>query len=268
MSQIGSYPALLPPINTITGNGGGAVGPDGIGNIELLGVNPITVTGVTLTNSLNITVATATTAQIGVTTLATNAETIAGVVNTHAVVPSGLAAKLGTQTVNGIAYGNGTANAINWTPAGTSGQVLIAATGAAPAFATLTSIGGTIVYTPGANSLNLEAAGFTWTVEAVDQVMVVNHGYIANKAGLLLLTLPAVSAVGTIIEVTNMNTAVGWRIVQNAGNTIRCGVITTTPGVGGSLTSSALGDSVKLVCTTANAHWQCVTGTIGNPVWV
>jgi hypothetical protein len=54
--------------------------------------------------------------------------------------------------------GNGTAPVIV-TAAGTNGQVLIAATGAAPAFASLTSTGGTVTFTPGAHSLNLEASG-------------------------------------------------------------------------------------------------------------
>ena len=44
-------------------------------------------------------------------------------------------------------------------PVGTDGQVIIGATGAAPLFATMTSTGATIVFTPGANTLNLEAAG-------------------------------------------------------------------------------------------------------------
>ena len=247
---------------TITGNAGGIVGPDVGGNINIVGTNPITVTGNPGTNTETISIATATTAQIGATTLATNAETIAGAVSTHAVTPTSLAAKLGTQTANAIAYGGGAANAIDWTSAGTNGQVLLAATAGAPAFATLTSTGGTVTFTPGANTLNLEAAvssPFLWTVETVNQTMVVNHGYIANKAGLLTLTLPAVSAVGTIIEVTGMNTALGWKIAQNAGNTIYAGTITTTPGVGGYLASSAIRDSVKLVCITANAGWRAVS---------
>lgn len=41
---------------------------------------------------------------------------------------------------------------------GTDGQVLIGATGSYPAFASLTSTGGTVTFTPGANSLNLEAS--------------------------------------------------------------------------------------------------------------
>ena len=47
------------------------------------------------------------------------------------------------------------------TAAGSNGELLIGATGADPAFASLTSSGGTVTFTPGANSLNLEAGGGT-----------------------------------------------------------------------------------------------------------
>lgn len=60
MSQIntgGDNPAGLPTIDTITGNSGGAVGPDGSDNINLLGAGGVTVTGVPGTNTLTITVA-------------------------------------------------------------------------------------------------------------------------------------------------------------------------------------------------------------------
>ncbi len=83
----------------------------------------------------------------------------------------------GAQTLTGIVTGNGTSaftanavtqygvlvggasNAASSVTVGTNGQVLLGATGANPAFATLTSTGGTIVFTTGANSLNLEASG-------------------------------------------------------------------------------------------------------------
>jgi hypothetical protein len=158
VSQVGKYSSLNLPIQFITGNAGGAVGPNGVGNIDLLGANPITVTGNPGLNTLTITVATATTAQIGVTTLATDAETIAGVVTDNAVVPSGLAAKLGVQTLFGVPYGNTTAGAIQWAAPGTDGQLLIASSAAAPAFGTLTSLDGTVNFAIGPNTLDLSAA--------------------------------------------------------------------------------------------------------------
>ena len=71
-----------------------------------------------------------------------------------------------TLTQNGILFGNGT-SAVGVTAAGTNGQLLIAATSANPAFATLTSTLGSITYTAGAGSLNLDVvnwvAATSWT---------------------------------------------------------------------------------------------------------
>lgn len=50
----------------------------------------------------------------------------------------------------------------------TDGQVFLGATGADPAFATLTSTGSTITFTPGANSLNLETGSAVTTSYTAD----------------------------------------------------------------------------------------------------
>jgi len=115
-----------------------------------------------------------------------------------------------TQTIHGVLLGQ-TTGAITATTAGTNGQALLGSTGADPVFATLTSTGGTITYTLGAGTLNLEAAapGDTWSVITADQTAVVNNGYICNKGSALVLTLPTTSAAGAILEVTGINTALG-----------------------------------------------------------
>ena len=61
-------------------------------------------------------------------------------------------------TDNALQRGNATGSLTSLV-VGTDGQVVIGATGGAPAFATLASAGGTILFTPGANTLNLESAG-------------------------------------------------------------------------------------------------------------
>lgn len=64
-------------------------------------------------------------------------------------------------TVHGVLLGENN-SAIAATTAGTNGQVLLGSTAADPAFGTITSSGGTITFTPGAASLNMEtAAAFT-----------------------------------------------------------------------------------------------------------
>jgi hypothetical protein len=97
------------------------------------------------------------------------------------------------------------------------------------------------------------AVGFTWSVITADQAAVVGNGYVCNKAGLLTLTLPATAVVGDIIEVTGINTDLGWKIAQNANQQIFLGNQNTTLGAGGSLASSHKRDSAKLLCVVAGA---------------
>ncbi len=95
----------------------------------------LTNSSITLNNGNNITVTGSPVSLGGAATIA-----VSGTTN-HAVQVGNASASLTSLTV------------------GTNGQVLIGATGANPAFATLTSSGGTITFTPGANTLNLEAVG-------------------------------------------------------------------------------------------------------------
>jgi hypothetical protein len=88
--------------------------------------------------------------------------------------------------------------------------------------------------------------------------MAVNNGYIANNAGLVTLTLPDTAALGSIIEVVGKG-AGGWKIAQNAGETIHFGNINTTTGTGGSLASTATYDAIRCVCTIANTDWTVLS---------
>lgn len=130
--------------------------------------------------------------------------------------------------------------------------------------ATITA-GSGITVTPGANTITIAAsgAGLTWTVITANQSAVANNGYICNKASNLVLTLPTTAAVGTSIRVTGMNTALGWTIAQNASQQIVCGTASTSVGVGGSLSSSNIYDSVELLCSTANLKWIAIS-SMGN----
>lgn len=117
---------------------------------------------------------------------------------------------------------------------------------------------------PGTSTLTVETTGggLGWFVVTINVAMGVNNGYIANAVGQLQLLLPAVAPVGSIIRVGGL-TAGGWQITQNAGQAIRFGVMVTTTGVGGSLSSTAIGDAVELVCVTANTGWLALSG-VGN----
>jgi len=168
---------------------------------------------------------------------------------------------------HGVLLGSGT-SAVSVSAVGTDGQVLLGATAADPAFATLTSTGGTIAFTPGANTLNLETVmpggGMTWTVvTGTTQSMAASNGYFANNAGLVTATLPVTAAVGDTFAIAGMNNATGWKIAQNASQTIHFGTSNTTTGVGGSLASTATYDTVHLVCNVANTDF-IVIQSIGN----
>jgi hypothetical protein len=147
----------------------------------------------------------------------------------------------------------------------TNGQLQIGSTGAAPSAATLTAgTGVSITNSAGSITINASGAGLTWTVvTGSSQTAAVNNGYIANNAGLVTVTLPAASTVGSVVAVTGINNSTGWKVGQNAGNQIFFGTSSTTSGTGGSLASTNTYDTVYLLCVTTNANW-IVTSSIGN----
>jgi hypothetical protein len=150
---------------TTTGASNDPVIPNS-GAVAVLGSNGVTTNSTPDNHTITVSGIQATTAQIGVTTLASSAQAIAGTDTVNAVTSSALAAKLGTQTAHGVLIGEGTTSAIAATAAGTNGQVLLGSTGADPAFATLTSSANSLVYTPGAHSLNIDVINYasgSWT---------------------------------------------------------------------------------------------------------
>ena len=171
-----------------------------------------------------------------------------------------------TITAHNLLVGDG-ASPINEIAAGTNGMVLLGSTGADPVFASLTSTGGTIEFTTGAGTLNVEslgAGGIIWSIITADlDPMVVGNGYICNKAGLLTLTLPTTVAVGTVLRVTGMNTDAGWKVAQSANQQIHFSGSSTTIGAGGSLASTLKRDSIELVCVVADLEWN-ITSAVGN----
>lgn len=110
----------------------------------------------------------------------------------------------------------------------------------------------------------LPSGGLVWSIKTSDlNPMVVDNGYIANKAGLLTFTLPTTCAVGKTLRVTGMNTATGWRIAQNANQIIHFGTSTTTTGASGHIDSTQIHDSVELVCCVTDLEF-IVVSTTGN----
>jgi len=169
MSQITTSISAVPGepvVQTLTGNSGGAVPPTA-GNINIVGSTGIVVTGNPGTSTLTISGATEAgtfTADSGSATPAAGVIVMKGGSN---ISTSG-ATNVVTYNVSGttnhaVQIGN-VGGSLTSLAVGTNGQVLIGSTGADPAFSTLTSTGGTIAFTPGAHTLNLETSGTVNTI--------------------------------------------------------------------------------------------------------
>lgn len=130
---------------------------------------------------------------------------------------------------------------------------------ATPALNNLNIVGGTGIQTVGSGStvtINALGSGFSWVEVSTNTVMVKNTGYfVVSPGGAITMTLPAVSVIGDSVSVSLVD-ATSWQILQpNAGSVIRIGNSTTTVGMGGSIESTASGDSIELVCRTSNGEW-------------
>jgi hypothetical protein len=144
------------------------------------------------------------------------------------------------------------------------GQVIIGSSSTSPAASTLTAgTGVTITNASHSITINATGSGMTWTAISANQTLAINNGYICvSPGGALSLALPTTAAVGSIIEVT-LDGATSWTITQGAGQQIRIGTSQTTSGAGGSLASTAQGNTVRFVCSVANNKFN-VLSSIGN----
>lgn len=121
-----------------------------------------------------------------------------------------------------------------------------------------------VLTTDGSGTVTWQAAGggggITYASTTVNATIVAGEGYIADKATLLTMTLPASPAINDKFGIINNNIAVGWRIAQNANQAIRWGNQISATGVGGYIESRSLGDNMELVCTVAgaSARWQVI----------
>lgn len=153
-------------VQTLTGNTGGPVSPAG-GNINILANTTmgITTVGTPALHQINIVGIQATTSQIGVVELASNAQAIAGTDTNNAITSAALAAKLGTQTAHSLAVFEGTSSAITALGVASNGQLPIGQSGADPVLATLTA-GTGITITNGAGSITIASSAtnyYTYT---------------------------------------------------------------------------------------------------------
>lgn len=109
--------------------------------------------------------------------------------------------------------------------------------------------------------------GLFWSdVSGTTQAMAVNHGYVADNGALVTFTLPVTAAFGDIMWVVGRGGG-GWAIDQNAGQQMILGGLSTTVGVGGSISSTNQRDSVLLLCTLQDTEFTVLTA-VGNPTIV
>ncbi len=279
-------------ILTITGDIGGAVGPDGGNNIDIISGDGVTVTGSPGANSLTIDID---------GDVATKYDTDSGI-----AAPSG-----GILNINGTGgiVTSGAGDTVNIDTAGIVATSIVTDAGTAiPAANILNVLGGTgsttagagdtvtisaddtvaTSYTcdsgsaiPSANNLSIRGAGSTTTSGAGDVVtvsssggglswneitvvgptqMTIDMGFVTNNGSTVELTLPLTSPFGSVIEIVGKG-AGGWQVNQNAGQQIFIGSSSTTIGVTGKLNSSAFGDSLSMVCITTDTEWRIINST-------
>jgi hypothetical protein len=123
---------------------------------------------------------------------------------------------------------------------------------------------GGISTTGSGNTITITSSGvISWSTISASQALAINHGYFCvSPGGALSLSLPAVSSIGDIIEIT-LDGATSFTVTQGAGQSVRMGNVATSAGVGGSISTTQQGDTLRLVCQTANLKWN-VLSMMGN----
>lgn len=115
-------------------------------------------------------------------------------------------------------------------------------------------LGGDLKGTTAQQIANL-ASAVAWSTVGVNTNMVADNGYITTAT--IDMTLPATSAVG--LKLRLLNTSGNFTIKQLAGQSIVFNTTTTTVGTGGSIATTATGQAIELICTTADTVWHVVS---------
>ncbi len=100
------------------------------------------------------------------------------------------------------------------------------------------------------------SGGLEWFTVSVNTQMAPNSGYVVT--GNCTLTLPVNFSVGDQIEIIAYEGM--WSVAQNSGQSIRVGIVTSTSGVTGSISSHDIGDVIILRGVLANTVLMAVGG--------
>jgi len=105
----------------------------------------------------------------------------------------------------------------------------------------------------------------TWNnVTSASATMAPRNGYAANRATQVSLSLPLAGGTqfGNTISVMAVG-AGGFRITQNAGQSIIVGIDQSTVGVGGYIEATTPTDAITLVCGPDDLTWRALS-SFGN----
>jgi len=149
-----------------------------------------------------------------------------------------------------------------------NGMIPIGSSAGVPVANTITAGAGiSVVNGPNSITISAVAPGLVWQRISGNTPLLPGNGYICvAPGGALNLTLPVVSSLGDEIRIY-LDGSTSFTIVQGAGQQIRYGNQQSTAGVFGSITSTAQGDSMHLVCSVADLRWLLISGA-GNPTIV
>lgn len=247
------------PVLTLSDNAGTLVAPTVAGNIQLAAGPGITTVSMPASNLITIGLTGGGTA---IDQIAVDAFTAPG---TNPVVPTAL----GQITVTGAQVAAGTvgANVIR-TDSLAANTYTIEIQRSTAVSASNSVNNGVAHFNNAFGQFTVDANGFVstngsgvikWNTIAAPLTLAVNNGYICTAGGTLSLALPATSVLGDMIEIA-LNGATGFIITQTAGQQIRWSGSTTTLGVTGTLATTGTGDSIRLVCETANTIWVGLSG--------
>lgn len=123
---------------------------------------------------------------------------------------------------------------------------------AVPASNILNVVGGQANYVTGSSN-TLTVGWFKWnTVSGTTQQIAIKNAYVTQNAGLTTYTLPTTAAIGDSFLITTDSTAVGgYRIAQNAGQSIIMSADQTTIGVAGRIDVTNF-NTIIVTCVNAN----------------
>lgn len=184
-----------------------------------------------------------------------------------------------TGTTNHAIQSGNASGSLTSLAVGTNGQVILGATGAAPAFGTLTSSGGTITYITGVNALNIDGTAATTTQAGVlaiatnaetiagtvtnkavtpDDVKAklgtqTNHGILVGAGTTAAVTALAVGATNTVL-LGNTGADPSFGTVPNAALTNSSITLTAGNNISVSVSPVSLGGSTTIAVAGTTNH--------------